>query len=62
MVDKPIYQKCMDCLVKKMIEHRAYEIWEWRMESGEPGNDKSDWGSAEAEVLEKLADGYKSLR
>ena len=59
--NKPAYQKCFECCIKKIIERRAYEIWEWRVDCGEPGNDKSDWQMAEDEILEKLAGGYKPL-
>ncbi len=61
-MEKPIYQKCHECLIEQMIRCRAYEIWEWRMESGAPGDTASDWREAEMEVLETLAGGYKSLR
>lgn len=60
-MDKPIYQKCYDCLVRQMISVRAYEIYEWRLEYGIEGNALGDWLEAEREVLEKIAGGYKSL-
>jgi hypothetical protein len=61
-VDKPVYQKCYECLVEQMIRCRAFEIWEWRVETDTPGDAASDWREAETEVLEKLAGGYRSLR
>lgn len=54
-----IYSKCADCVVHKMIELRAYEIWDWRQEWGYEGTAEQDWLEAEGEILEKLAD--KSL-
>ena len=61
MENKPVYQQCFECLIKKMIECRAYEIYEYRQEYQVIGDEKSDWQEAEIEVLEKLAGGYKSL-
>jgi len=56
-----IYSKCFECCIRQMTEHRAFEIYEYRREYNLPGDDKSDWGEAEAEILTKLAGGYKSL-
>jgi hypothetical protein len=61
-MDKPIYQRCYECLIAQMIRSRAFEIWEWRMETETPGDALSDWTKAETEVLEKIAGGYSSLR
>ena len=60
-MDKPVYQKCYECLVTQMIRVRAHEIWEWRMENEIDGSAPGDWLEAEREVLETIAGGYKSL-
>ena len=49
--DKPIYQKCFDCCIKKLIEVRAQEISEWREDYNIEGDDLSDWLEAEKEVM-----------
>ena len=56
MEDKPIYQKCVDCCIRRMIEYRAYEIWEYRQFMGEEGSAETDWYLAEREIMGKLAD------
>ena len=50
------YKRCYDCVVHQLINQRAYEIFEWRRDNNEDGDDKSDWFLAEEEIVNKLAE------
>lgn len=51
---KPVYQKCRDCCIQKIIEARAFEIYEYRQENGLGGSHWDDWYQAEREVMMRL--------
>lgn len=50
------YKRCYDCIIHKLIEQRAYEVYEFRKEYSEEGNAESDWFFAENEIINKLAE------
>lgn len=53
-MDRPIYQKCRDCCIQKIIEARAFEIYEYRLENDIEGSHWDDWFKAESEVMMRL--------
>jgi len=51
----PVYLKCFNCCIKKIIEARAFEIFYYRDSNGIEGDELDDWLEAEKNVMLKLA-------
>lgn len=49
---------CRECLIKKMIEARAFEIYESRLETKDDGSADSDYRQAENEIMDFIKDKY----
>jgi hypothetical protein len=55
-MDKPIYQMSYEQIVRRAVELRAYELFEWRRENNEPGCALGDWLEAEKDILEQISE------
>jgi hypothetical protein len=55
MDTEPVYLKCFNCCIKKIIEARAFEIWGYREANGIEGTAEEDYLEAERETMIMLA-------